>query len=272
MSTKAVITMFTAAACVATAGLYGVEVPAIAQPMRPLPLVPSNDCDWQVFATDSDINQGNGTVVHIAWGLGGGGTASYSSQGHDWQGPVTGTVPLKGTNELEFSVPFFVQGTSEGSQAAAATNTYSGSIDQNTGASGTWHNNSGASGTWTMGPTFKCIAHAPAAASAPQPQQAPQQPAETAPVTNAIVLLFSPPKIGSITATVSNSSDLTAQCTYDATPFGEQRDFTVGPKTNTSLTFNGLNTGTSYHVVVSCHDASGKQTQEIGHVEKDVTF
>ena len=125
-----------------------------------------------------------------------------------------------------------------------------------------------------MGPTFKCIAHAPAAASAPPSQQGTQQqqPVETAPVTDAIVLLFGPPKLGSITATVSNSSDLTAQCTYDATPFDTHRDFTVGPKTNTSLTFNGLNTGTSYHVVVSCHDASGKQTQEIGHVEKDVTF
>jgi hypothetical protein len=50
------------------------------------------------------------------------------------------------------------------------------------------------------------------------------------------------------------------------------RDFTVGPKNQTILTFKGVNTGTSYHVVVNCIDASGKQAQPIGHVERDVTF
>jgi hypothetical protein len=72
---------------------------------------------------------------------------------------------------------------------------------------------------------------------------------------------------------VTNSSELTAKCTYDATGLTKtHRDFTVPSKGSTPLTFNGLNTGTSYHVVVSCHDASGKQPQEIGHAEQDVTF
>ena len=92
-------------------------------------------------------------------------------------------------------------------------------------------------------------------------------------VTNAITLSFGPPHLGSITATVTNSSDLTAKCTYDASGITKtHRDFTVGPHASTDLTFKGLNTATSYHVVVSCHDASGKQTQEIGHAETDVTF
>ncbi len=193
-----------------------------------------------------------------------------------WEGPVTGRVPVKGTNELDFSVPFhLIQASFDSPHAAPPTNTYSGSIDSGGTASGVWSNNSGASGTWSMGPTFKCITHAPAAEPAPPQQQAPQapqEPAEPALVTNAIQLSFGPPKLGSITATVSNSSDLTAQCTYTATPFDTRRDFTVGPKTNTSLKFDGFNTGTSYHVVVSCHDASGKQAQEIGHAETNVTF
>jgi hypothetical protein len=97
-------------------------------------------------------------------------------------------------------------------------------------------------------------------------------PPAAAPVTNAIQLSFGPPRLGSITATISNSSDLTAKCTYDATPFNTHRDLTVNPHSSTDQTFSGFNTLTSYHVVVSCHDASGKQSQEIGHAETNVTF
>jgi hypothetical protein len=97
------------------------------------------------------------------------------------------------------------------------------------------------------------------------------------PVTDAIRLSFGAPNItflgSSITATVKNSSGLTAKCTYDASGLANtHRDFTVGPQGSTDLTFSGLATGSTYHVVVSCHDASGKQTQEIGHQETDVTF
>jgi hypothetical protein len=109
---------------------------------------------------------------------------------------------------------------------------------------------------------------------APPPVEQAPPPVEQAPppVTDAVRLSFAPPKVGSITATVTNSSTLTAQCTYDADPFGEHRDFTVPPKGKTNLTINGVNTGTTYHVVVSCHDADGKQPQEIGHAETDVKF
>ncbi|MGD1238876.1 hypothetical protein [Mycobacterium seoulense] len=94
-----------------------------------------------------------------------------------------------------------------------------------------------------------------------------------APVTNAIQLSFGPPHIGSITATVSNSSALTATCSYHSTPIDPGiPNFTVGPHASTDVPIKGFNTGTSYHVTVSCHDASGKQTQEIGHAETNVTF
>jgi hypothetical protein len=92
------------------------------------------------------------------------------------------------------------------------------------------------------------------------------------PVINAIQLQFGPPHLGGITATITNSSALTAKCTYDSTPFNTHRDFTVAPNGKTDLTFTGINTNTNYHVVVSCHDASGKQTQEIGHQETNVAF
>jgi hypothetical protein len=92
------------------------------------------------------------------------------------------------------------------------------------------------------------------------------------PVTDAISLSFSPPGLGSITATVSNSSDLNGKCTYDATPLNTHRDFNVPAHGSTALTFNGFNTGTSYHAVVSCLDASGKQTQPIGTATQDVRF
>jgi hypothetical protein len=106
----------------------------------------------------------------------------------------------------------------------------------------------------------------------PQDRHSPAPAPAAAPVSNAIQLSFGPPRLGSITATISNSSDLTAKCTYDSTPFNTHRDFTVNPHSSTDQTFSGFNTGTSYHVVVSCHDASGKQSQEIGHAETNVTF
>jgi hypothetical protein len=92
-------------------------------------------------------------------------------------------------------------------------------------------------------------------------------------VTNAIKLSFGNPGFGSITATISNSSDLPGKCTYDATGLADtHRDFNVPAKGSTNLTFNGFNTGTTYHATVSCNDASGKQTQPIGSDSKDVKF
>ena len=125
-----------------------------------------------------------------------------------------------------------------------------------------------------VGPAPKPVEDNPAPPSGGSSGQGPNPLAadQPAPVTDAIKLSFGPPAFTSITATVTNSSQLKATCTYDASPSSTHRDFTVPPNGSTDLTFNGLSLGATYHAVVSCHDASGKQPQEIGHAETDVTF
>jgi hypothetical protein len=97
-------------------------------------------------------------------------------------------------------------------------------------------------------------------------------------VTDAISLSFGPPQItlippsASITATVTNSSDLTGKCTYDADPLNIHRDFTVPAHGSTDLTFNGLALGITYHAKVTCNDSSGKQKPPIGSDSKSPTF
>jgi hypothetical protein len=114
-------------------------------------------------------------------------------------------------------------------------------------------------------PPVKC----PDGTTVPAGQQCPAP----KPVTDAISLSFGPPSFGNITATVSNSSDLNGKCTYDATGLTKtHQNFNVPAHGSTPLTFSGINTGTSYHAVVSCLDASGKQTQPIGSDSKDVRF
>jgi hypothetical protein len=125
-----------------------------------------------------------------------------------------------------------------------------------------------------VGPAPKPVGDNPAPPPGGSSSQGPNPLAsdQPAPVTDAIKLSFGQPTFTSITATVTNSSALKATCTYDASPSSTHRDFTVPANGSTDLTFNGLSLGTTYHAVVSCHDASGKQPQEIGHAETDVTF
>jgi hypothetical protein len=257
MPRKVFFAIFAAATCVA--GVIAVPAPSGA--------TPSKDCDWTIFATDSDIAQSSGHTGHVSWNSNNGGRLDIPTPDDGlYSGAIQGPVIVKGTNELAFSV-------TADNNVRTFTNTYGGTIDPNGSASGTWHNDQGGSGTWTMGNTFKCIGKA---ASAPPPEaekQTPPPPPEVAkPVTDAIKLAFGAPKFGSITATVSNSSNLPGQCTYDATPFDTHRDFSVAAKGSTPLTFNGFNTGTTYHAVVVCNDSSGTQTEPIGRAETDVTF
>jgi hypothetical protein len=106
----------------------------------------------------------------------------------------------------------------------------------------------------------------------PPKQLPPPPPPPPAVVTDAISLSFGPPGLGSITATVSNSSDLNGKCTYDASPLNIHRDFNVPAHGSTDLTFTGLNTFTTYHAKVTCNDSSGKQKPPIGSDSKDVSF
>lgn len=276
MSMKTAVTMF-AAACAATAGLYSVEVPAIAQPLPLLPLTPSTDCDWIVFSTGSDLDQGNGTVVHIEWGRTGG-TASYSSQGYDWRGNLSGPVIVKGTNELDFSVSFgLVRQPNTDTPPPAATNNYSGSIDPGGTASGTWNNNSGASGTWTMGNTFKCIGKAPAqnsgTAAGGAAEQAPP-PAEKPP-TDMVRMLITP-ALPNVNVRVTSTAGIPGRCTYhaDETNLGLAQPvdeaFDIAKMGTKNLTFPAPIIGQSWHVVLSCRGDFNGQDVEFGHQEQTV--
>lgn len=115
-------------------------------------------------------------------------------------------------------------------------------------------------------PKVKC----PEGSPTPEVEEG-QQCAAIPPVTNAIQASFTP-QLGNMAVKVTNTSKLNAKCTYDSHPFDTHRDFNLGANSNTSLNFGGFNTGTNYHVVISCHDASGKQSEELGRVEQDVRF
>jgi hypothetical protein len=268
-----------AALCAGAVGVAVTKAPAGAQPLVPFPLVPSPDCDWDTWNTASDIDQHNGSVVHISWGINMRGAAAVN----EWRGQIEGPVVVKGTNEIDFTIPFSFAGAGFGGDPAPngrELTHYGGSINPDGSASGTWSNqNNGASGTWDMSKTFRCTPNKPAAAPDPatKPTRAQGKPRDPVPedvlnVQNAIKLSFGPPKPFSITATIANSSSLKAQCTYDASPLDEHRDFTVEPKSSTDLKIDGVQTFTTYHVVVSCFDASGQQAEEMGHAETDVVF
>jgi hypothetical protein len=248
-----------------------------------------------MFDTDSVINQ-TGLQVNVAWSAApGAGTGSYSTRGYKMEGPARLNF-IKDTNRLDMTIDFQVVAGPFGEHTPPTTgiNHYTGTIDGNGSARGTLVDSKGVSDGWTIDRGFQCVA-APAAPPPPAPEAVPVVPPPAAPVqcpsgsttptvpagqsctaavvTDAIALSFGPPNLGNITATVRNSSDLTGNCTYDATGLADtHRDFTVGPKVSTTLSFNGFNTGTTYHATVSCMDASGKQTQPIGTDSKDVKF
>ncbi|MFW0148697.1 hypothetical protein ACNUDN_02540 [Mycobacterium sp. smrl_JER01] len=74
--------------------------------------------------------------------------------------------------------------------------------------------------------------------------------------------------------TVGNTSNLRAQCTYNATEVNGlgipvSRDFEVNPKSTTPLEFPAPLIGQTYTVVVTCNaDFNGKNV-EIGRVQQD---
>jgi hypothetical protein len=257
--------MFAAAAAITAAGFLTVPIPAAATPS--FPLAPA--CERYVLTGDMAIQQDNDITVAVAWSDNRvGGRPSYAKPGTARTvGSASGGMSGR---HIDFTIDW------DQGPGAGLYNRYQGDLNDDLTASGTTTNSLGTTNSWHTDFKANCIKSNPEPAPPGQnpPGQNPpaEQPAQT-PVTNAIALSFSPPGFGSITATVTNSSDLTAKCTYDASGLTKtHRDFTVGPRGSTNLTFNGFNTGTSYHVVVSCHDASGKQSQEIGHVEQDVTF
>jgi hypothetical protein len=209
-------------------------------------------------------------------------------------------VPVDASNYNGQATQFLGQGKD---RATALTNAYergAGAMLSRCdvtefGASFTRHNVTGIPSSYDrVGITFGKPAAAPKPpdkkASDPVPEKkapdpvpekkAPDPVPQATPVTNAIALSFGAPSGipgvlggGRITATVNNSSDLPGSCSYTSAPFGlTDQNFSVGPHGTANLTFTGTRAGIRYHAVVSCNDASNKQTQPIGKAEQDVTF
>ncbi|MDG4663306.1 hypothetical protein [Mycobacterium sp. 236(2023)] len=116
---------------------------------------------------------------------------------------------------------------------------------------------------------------APAPAPAPAPEPAPPPPpppVEKAP-TNAVTLNIVREGLRA-KVTVGNTSNLQAQCTYNAREVNglglpASRDFQVNPKGTTPLEFAAPLPGQTYTVVVTCRaDFNGKNV-EIGRVQQD---
>lgn len=99
-------------------------------------------------------------------------------------------------------------------------------------------------------------------------------------VTNAIQASFGAPGVSSIAFNVTNASNIAATCSYTATtdsinplvPKKTTRQFNVPANGNHTESFSGAPTLSTYNVVLSCKDASGKQKAELGHVETSVTW
>ena len=97
-------------------------------------------------------------------------------------------------------------------------------------------------------------------------------PAEMAP-TNAVTLNIVREGLRA-KVTVGNTSNLQAQCTYNATEvkglgIPVNRDFTVNPKSTTPLEFAAPLIGQTYTVVVACRANFNGQDVEIGRVQQD---
>ncbi len=81
-----------------------------------------------------------------------------------------------------------------------------------------------------------------------------------------------------VAVTVTNTSPLDGNCTYDAKKtaglIGQQdvnKTFSLAPGAGTTLTFPAVPVGSTYHVVVSCHGTFNGQDDEFGRKEQDVS-
>ena len=279
MNTKQLRATLAATTAIAMTGVVTMPAVAHAHPLMPLPLAPACSA-YQFPGGTVQINylaiNGNTTFDTVNASTNVDTTAvTHYPDGGDTSGPVTGYIHGVGIH-LEIGRgkydPLILDGLVNPDGKATGTLPFNGKTQN-----------------WASNTTFSCVANPEPEKVGPAPKPVEDNPAppsggssgqgpnplaadQPAPVTDAIKLSFGPPAFTSITATVTNSSQLKATCTYDASPSSTHRDFTVPPNGSTDLTFNGLSLGATYHAVVSCHDASGKQPQEIGHAETDVTF
>jgi hypothetical protein len=94
------------------------------------------------------------------------------------------------------------------------------------------------------------------------------------PPTNAVRVSFGR-GFGAWTVNVSNSADVSGQCTYRATSDngspGASNDFAIGAKGASSFKVPAPLPLTSYHVVTSCRGNYAGKSVEFGHDEQDVS-
>ncbi len=109
---------------------------------------------------------------------------------------------------------------------------------------------------------------APAAPAEPQTKQCPDG-GPTIPVAQACPVMNVQKAGLQVNVTVGNTSDLSAECTYDATEANGlglpvHRDFSLAAKGSTTLTFPAPLIGQSWQLVAACNAPFEGQTVEIG--------
>ncbi|CAN3126752.1 hypothetical protein ACNUDN_02560 [Mycobacterium sp. smrl_JER01] len=122
------------------------------------------------------------------------------------------------------------------------------------------------------GRPIKCTGGPTIPAGQTCPPKPPAPPVEQAP-TNAVTLDIRREGLRT-KVTVGNTSNLRAQCTYNATEVNRlgipvNRDFEVNPKSTTPLEFPAPLIGQTYTVVVTCRANFNGKDIEIGRVQQD---
>ena len=80
-----------------------------------------------------------------------------------------------------------------------------------------------------------------------------------------------------VNVTVTNTADLEGRCTYAANPAGNpllpvvNRNFEIGAKARTLLSFTAPPPFSKFRVVVACNGTFNGQNVEFGRVEQDVS-
>jgi hypothetical protein len=277
------ISAMVVASFVGVAGLIDAATSAQAQPGTPFPLAPACQ-EWRLEGGVLTMTTSDGSRVKVDWDPGSQRpTSGWMTSGGTTWGDAFITGHVEGTT-VSFTVAWREQGGSFDSDEPAGlfgatyTDDFTGKIAPDGQVTGTRLDNARNSTTWLADQRFTCAKQAAEPNPAPKPDKpvratgkpktAPQ------PVTDAIALSFERSNFFTITATITNSSQLPGQCTYDATPpIGDShRDFAIDPNGIATLTFSGFPSGAMYHAVVVCNDSSGTQKVPIGRTEADTQF
>jgi hypothetical protein len=219
-----------------------------------------------------DVGDPNRSQISIDWDAGSGISPSTAETNARWKaGSAVRTGNASGSGgptsvDLSFNWP-----DSSGTPPAHFT----GKIDPQFGSvNGTVSLNNGNRYDGVVSEHFECVHHA--AAPAAPVNQAPAPDAQQAP-KDGVTMQIDQSDPTKVVVTVTNTSPLDGQCTYDATKkagLGQQdvnKSFSLAPGADTVLTFLPVPLGSTYHVVVSCHGTFNGQDDEFGRKEQDVS-